>query len=300
MWRHAERKPLLLVCSSDDPAHVAAVCTLASGLQEELCLDVRLAQWAHCSTQASLAELGPVPWFYSQNQEVQRAGGMVLLAWSLEAQQAFLQWKEREGKEERKRSWWRGKVGDKEKDTAWSNALLEDQKDKQKGLWLENAQERSSVMSPLLNATLSSLLAGLHSKSCGQKFGLVCFWGLGCNNHITKDLRGVRRYCLPRDLSSLIHELDLKDGSLGGGVQEVSRGWCCLPRLFSKALSFWLSQRLAQRLAAWLPPTDSEQDGEKSESEHKPHSKSKRRKMKKKGKRGNKQGPFYTHGKVER
>ncbi|KTG42147.1 hypothetical protein cypCar_00033685 [Cyprinus carpio] len=33
VWRSAERRPVLLVCSSDDAAHIAAVCSLASGLQ---------------------------------------------------------------------------------------------------------------------------------------------------------------------------------------------------------------------------------------------------------------------------
>ncbi|KAL0185625.1 hypothetical protein M9458_017295, partial [Cirrhinus mrigala] len=36
-------RPVLLVCSSNDTAHVAAVCGLASGLQGELFMDVRLA-----------------------------------------------------------------------------------------------------------------------------------------------------------------------------------------------------------------------------------------------------------------
>ncbi|XP_036434834.1 interleukin-17 receptor C [Colossoma macropomum] len=274
VWRCAERKPVLLVSSSDDAVHVAAVCALASGLQEELRMDVRLAQWAHCSTQASLAQLGPAPWLYGQCQEVQQAGGVVLLAWSLEAQQAFLQWKEREGKKERENSWWRGKVGDEEKDTAWSN---EQQKDKQKEGWMERAKETSSVTAPVFNATLSSLWSGLHSERCGQGFGLVCFQGLGGSRHIPKELRGVRRYCLPRDLSNLIHELDLKESNPGGGDKKASSGWCCWPCFFSKALSFWLSQRLAQRLEAWLP--QKEQDREKSKLilklSHKPHSKSK-------------------------
>uniref|UniRef100_A0AAR2LY73 SEFIR domain-containing protein n=1 Tax=Pygocentrus nattereri TaxID=42514 RepID=A0AAR2LY73_PYGNA len=292
MWRCAERKPVLLVSSSDDAVHVAAVCALASGLQEELHTDVRLAQWAHCSTHASLAQLGPAPWLYGQCQEVQQAGGVVLLAWSLEAQQAFLQWRESGGKKERENSWWRGKISDEEKDTVWSN---EQHKDKQKEGWMERA---SSVTDPVFNATLSSLWSGLHSERCGQGFGLVCFQDLGGSRHIPKELRGVRRYCLPRDLSSLIHELDLKESSPGGGDKKASRGWCCWPRFFSKALSFWLSHRLAQRLEAWLP--QKKQDREKSKLilklSHKPHGKlkKKKKKLKKKGEKKRK-GPVTVH-----
>ncbi|XP_017561200.1 interleukin-17 receptor C isoform X1 [Pygocentrus nattereri] len=292
VWRCAERKPVLLVSSSDDAVHVAAVCALASGLQEELHTDVRLAQWAHCSTHASLAQLGPAPWLYGQCQEVQQAGGVVLLAWSLEAQQAFLQWRESGGKKERENSWWRGKISDEEKDTVWSN---EQHKDKQKEGWMERA---SSVTDPVFNATLSSLWSGLHSERCGQGFGLVCFQDLGGSRHIPKELRGVRRYCLPRDLSSLIHELDLKESSPGGGDKKASRGWCCWPRFFSKALSFWLSHRLAQRLEAWLP--QKKQDREKSKLilklSHKPHGKlkKKKKKLKKKGEKKRK-GPVTVH-----
>uniref|UniRef100_A0A8B9HTN5 Uncharacterized protein n=1 Tax=Astyanax mexicanus TaxID=7994 RepID=A0A8B9HTN5_ASTMX len=171
-----KRKPVLLVCSSEDVDHVAAMCALASGLQEELRIDVRLAQWALCSTRASLAQLGPAPWLYGQWQEVQQAGGVVL-------------------------------------------ELRE---------------------SPVFNATLSCLWAGLHGKNSCQGFGLVCFRGLGNSCHIPKDLRGIRRFCLPRDLSNLVHELDLRESSPEGGVKEVSSGWCCWPRLFSKALSLCL------------------------------------------------------------
>ncbi|KAI4894074.1 hypothetical protein NFI96_032948 [Prochilodus magdalenae] len=268
MWRSAERKPVLLVSSSDDAVHV---CALASGLQEELRMDVRLPQWAYCSTQASLAELGPVPWVYGQCQEVQQAGGVVLLVWNLEAQQAFFQWKDREGKREKEGSWQRGEIGDEEKDTAW----IIEQINKQKKGWMET-KDMSSVTAQVFIATLSCLWAGLHSENGGQGFGLVCFQGFDGNCHIPKDLRGVRQYCLPRDLSNLIHELDLKESSHAGGVKEAFGGWCCLPRLFSKALSFWLSQRLAQRLETCLPQIDSEQDRENSKLmlklSHKPHS----------------------------
>ncbi|XP_022526491.2 interleukin-17 receptor E [Astyanax mexicanus] len=243
VWRCAERKPVLLVCSSEDVDHVAAMCALASGLQEELRIDVRLAQWALCSTRASLAQLGPAPWLYGQWQEVQQAGGVVLLAWSLEAQQAFLRWRELRECER-----WKGQ---ELKCKDWTKRHLEKQKDAEK--------EMSSITAPVFNATLSCLWAGLHGKNSCQGFGLVCFRGLGNSCHIPKDLRGIRRFCLPRDLSNLVHELDLRESSPEGGVKEVSSGWCCWSRLFSKALSLWLSQRLAQRLEVLLPQIDSKE-----------------------------------------
>ncbi|XP_066499466.1 interleukin-17 receptor E [Hoplias malabaricus] len=248
VWRCAQRKPVLLVCSSDDAAHVAAVCALASGLKEELLMDVRLAQWSLCSTPASLAKLGPAPWLYGQWQEVQRAGGMLLLVWSLDAQQAFLRWKEREGK--------KNIIGNEMKDVMCNYTQ------KKEG-GTETSKDMSSVTAAVLNATLSCLCARLRSEHCSQNFGLVCFQNLGGSCIIPKELRGIRRFCLPQNLSNLIHELDLKETSPGSGNKEVPGGWCCWPRLFSKALSFWLSQKLAQRLEAWLPQTDSNQEREK-------------------------------------
>ncbi|XP_072538320.1 uncharacterized protein [Salminus brasiliensis] len=286
VWRCAERKPVLLVCSSDEAAHVAAMCALASGLQEELRIDVRLAQWALCSTQASLVQLGPAPWLYGQCQEVQQAGGVVLLAWSLEAQQAFLSWRETEEKKQRESNWRKGKAGVEEKNIEWSKTQLEKQKNMEKEGWMMRAKEMSSITAPVFNATLSCLWAGLHGKGCGQGFGLVCFRGLGSSYHIPKDLRGIRRFCLPRDLSNLVHELDLRECGPEGGVKEVSSVWCCWPRLFSKALSVWLSQRLAQRLEPWLPQIDSEKDEVRSKHilklSQKPHSEKKKNKEKKK------------------
>uniref|UniRef100_A0A4W4DMP8 SEFIR domain-containing protein n=1 Tax=Electrophorus electricus TaxID=8005 RepID=A0A4W4DMP8_ELEEL len=247
LWRCAERKPVLLVCSSDDVAHVAAVCALASGLQEELCVDVRLAQWAHSSTQASLAHLGPAPWLYGQCQVVQQAGGMVLVAWSADAQRAFVQW--REGQVDEREHRCSGNLG-REK-----MSKKEEWKEKPREGWVERVRGASSVMAPVFNAALSSLWAGLHSERRGKGFGLVDFQGLGASCYVPKDLRGIRRYCLPRDLCSLIHELDLKECG-PGGVKGTIGGWCCWPRLFSKALSSWLSQRLAQRLEECLSQAD--------------------------------------------
>lgn len=201
-------------------------------------MDVRLAQWAHCSTLTSLAQLGPTPWLYGQCQQVHSVGGMVLIAWSPEAQQTFLRWRERghEGKVD---------LGQKDK------VLLEEWRDKQGPRW---AESQSSITAPVFNASLISMWAGLQSEKRGQGFGLVCFRGLSETRCIPKELRGIRRYCLPRDLSNLIHELDVNVHGPRSRVQNLS-SWCCWPRLLSKGLSFWLSKRLAQRLNAWLPQT---------------------------------------------
>ncbi|XP_062854834.1 interleukin-17 receptor E [Trichomycterus rosablanca] len=233
VWRSAQRKPVLLVCSSDDTTHISTVCALASGLHEELHVDVRLAQWAHCSTQASLAHLGPAPWLYGQCQLVQRAGGMVLVAWSPQAQQAFLKWRDRGG-------------GQNKNEKEWLDTPEE-----------SCAERGCSVTATVFNATLFSLWAGLRSERRGQGFGLVCFRGISGTSRIPKELRGIRRYCLPRDLSNLIHELNLKEHGTGKGVEDRVSGGCCLPRFFSKFLAFWLSQSLARRLDVWLPQTAS-------------------------------------------
>ncbi|KAK3566136.1 hypothetical protein QTP86_027437 [Hemibagrus guttatus] len=244
VWRSAERKPVLLVCSTDETSHISAVCALAYGLQEELRMDVRLAQWAQCSTQTSLAQLGPAPWLYGQCQQVHGVGGMVLIAWSPKAQQTFLQWRAREsgGKAD--------KAGQKHK------TQLEEWSDKQGQKCTES---QSSITAPVFNASLTSMWAGLQSERRGQGFGLVCFRGLSSTRCIPKELRGIRRYCLPRDLSNLIHELDVNVHGPRSRVQNRSK-WCCWPRLFSKGLSFWLSQRLARRLDTWLPRTPSKSD----------------------------------------
>lgn len=206
-------------------------------------MDVRLAQWAHCSTQTSLAQLGPVPWLYGQCQQVHSVGGMVLIAWSPKAQQTFLRWRERQGG---------GKVDIEQKE----KLLLAECRDKR---GQRRPESQSSITAPVFNATLMNMWAGLQSERHGEGFGLVCFRGLCGTRCIPKELRGIRRYCLPRDLSNLIHELDVNVHGPTTKGQNMSI-WCCWPRLFSKGLSFWLSQRLAQRLDAWLPQTPAKPD----------------------------------------
>uniref|UniRef100_A0A8C2L7W3 SEFIR domain-containing protein n=1 Tax=Cyprinus carpio TaxID=7962 RepID=A0A8C2L7W3_CYPCA len=236
VWRSAERRPVLLVCSSDDAAHVAAVCSLASGLQGELLMDVRLAQWG-----SSLAQLGPVPWLYGQCQAVQKAGGLVLIAWSPDAHQAFLR---------RAKSDW--VAGSQFSETGLYSAAEEEEQKCCDGEWMEKPVESSSITAPVLDAALCCLWTGLHSDGHARGFGLVCFQGLNNNSsstYIPKQLRCVPKYCLPKDLSSLIHDLaDSWDGS--GEAQGSGRCW---PRLLSKALSFFMSRQLAPRLEAGLP-----------------------------------------------
>lgn len=228
---------MLLVCSSDDTPHISTVCALASVLHEELHVDVRLAQWAHCSTQTSLAHLGPVPWLYGQCQLVQREGGKVLVAWSPQGQQAFLKWMDQERGQNKKET--------KRQDTPEGS----------------HTESDSSVTASVFNATLASLWAGLHGERRGQGFSIVCFRGISGTSHIPKELRGIRRYCLPRDLSNLIHELELKEH-----VTQRVAGECCLPRFFSKILASWLSQSLVRRLDICLPQTFSVLDMKKNKT----------------------------------
>ncbi|XP_052461217.1 interleukin-17 receptor E [Carassius gibelio] len=231
VWR---RRPVLLVCSSDDAAHISAVCSLASVLQGELSMDVRLAQWA-----SSLAQLGPVPWLYGQCQAVQKAGGLVLIAWSPDALQAFLRLA--------KSDW---VAGSQFSETGLYSAAEEEEQKCSDGEWMEKPAESSSITAPVLNAALCCLWMGLRSDGHARGFGLVCFQRLNnSSTSIPKQLRCVPKYCLSKDLSSLIHDLtDSWDGA--GEAQGSGRCW---PRLLSKAMSFFMSRQLTPRLEAGLP-----------------------------------------------
>ncbi|ROI74335.1 Interleukin-17 receptor E [Anabarilius grahami] len=242
VWWSAERRPVLLVCSSNDTAHITAVCSLASGLQGELYMDVRLAQWMQCHPQFSLAQLGPVPWLYGQCQAVQKAGGLVLIAWSPDALRAYLRWRKSERKAELCKTGLYSAVEEEEEEQLCCDEEC-----------MEKPMESSSITAPVFNAALSCLWTGIRGDCHGRGFGLVCFPSL--NNNITcipKRLRCVRKYCLPKDLPSLINDLT---GSQDGTGKTKGRCW---PRLLSKALSLCVSRQLAPRLEAKLPvPTDS-------------------------------------------
>ncbi|KAK7135223.1 hypothetical protein R3I94_014013 [Phoxinus phoxinus] len=228
VWRSADRRPVLLVCSSNSSPHVSAVCSLASGLQGKLCMDVRLAQWMQCHPQSSLAQLGPVPWLYGQCRAVQKAGGLVLIAWSPDAHRAYLRWRNSEGK-------------------AKFSAVEEEEEEEEEEECMEKPIELSCITAPVFNAALSCLWMGIRNDGSARGFRLVSFQNNNNKTFIPKRLRCVRKYCLPKDLSSLIHDLT------GSNTR-----WRCWPRLLSKALSFFMSRQLAPTLAAKLTvPTDS-------------------------------------------
>lgn len=206
-------------------------------------MDVRLAQWMQCHPQCSPAQLGPVPWLYGQCQAVQKAGGLVLIAWSPDAYRAYLRWRKSERKAELCK-------------TGLYSAAEEEEEEEQLCCdeeCMEKPTESCSITAPVFNAALSCLWTGIRGDCHGRGFGLVCFPSL--NNNITripKQLRCVRKYCLPKDLCSLINDLT---GSQDGSGK--TRGGCW-PRLLSKALSLCVSRQLAPRLEAKLPvPTDS-------------------------------------------
>ncbi|XP_039530765.1 interleukin-17 receptor C [Pimephales promelas] len=231
VWRSADRRPVLLVCSSNGSTHISAVCSLASGLQGVLCMDVRLAQWMQCQPQSSLAQLGPVPWLYGQCRAVQKAGGLVLIVWSPDAHRAYRRWRNSEGKVNF------SAVEEEE----------EEEEEAEEEECMEKPVELSCVTAPVFNAALSCLWMGIRSDGYARGFRLVSFQNNNNNTFIPKRLRCVRKYCLPKDLSSLIHDLT---GS--------TTRWRCWPRLLSKVLSFFVSRQLAPTLAAKLPtPTDS-------------------------------------------
>ncbi|XP_051949796.1 interleukin-17 receptor E-like [Xyrauchen texanus] len=245
VWRSAERRPVLLVCSSDNTAHVTSVCSLASGLQEELFMDVRLAQWVQCRSQASLAQLGPVPWLCGQCHAVQKAGGVVLIAWSPDANQSYLRWRKND-------SVALGNCASKLCKASMNDGvddLCEDEKMCYDEEWMEQRQLTTSITAPVFNAALACLWAGIHSGDHGRGFGLVCFQGLNNNSDIPKHLRCIRKYCLPRNLPSLIHDL----GSSIDGMGKTKGSWRCWSCLVSKARSFLASRQLAPRLEVGLP-----------------------------------------------
>ncbi|KAG7228122.1 hypothetical protein INR49_013405 [Caranx melampygus] len=97
-WLYVQ-KPVLLVCSSEQSAHISAVCALASILQGELHATVQMALWAQTSQRQTgsgtgVADVGPLPWLYGQWENIRKAQGKVLIVWSPEAKMAYEKWKE--------------------------------------------------------------------------------------------------------------------------------------------------------------------------------------------------------------
>ncbi|XP_059189069.1 interleukin-17 receptor C [Centropristis striata] len=266
------QEPVLLVCSSEQTAHVSAVCALASILQGELSAKVHMALWAQSSqTQAGtgVADLGPLPWLYGQWDTVRRAQGKVLIIWSPEATKTYEKWREErknvvknekqmkdyskeevrhekkavEVEEDLKPNGRRmGKCKKEKAGRKKENMKLFDDKE-----W-NNQREPSTVIAPVFRAALACLEGALQECK-GQGVSLVYFQGLCHSRDIPKALRGVPRFCLPQDVRGLIQEL-------GGMRRRTKTGkfrWHCWPRLLSKVLSIWLARQLAQRLQTLLP-----------------------------------------------
>uniref|UniRef100_A0A3P8TC29 SEFIR domain-containing protein n=1 Tax=Amphiprion percula TaxID=161767 RepID=A0A3P8TC29_AMPPE len=264
-WLYIQ-KPLLLVCSSDQPAHVSAVCAFASFLQGELGATVHTALWAQSSqrqvgAEAGVADLGPLPWLYGQWEAVGKAQGKVLIIWSPEAKKTYEKWREKrvnvdansrkeedyrkanekiciEKKEDLKPNERKCKkaAGNKE------SVQLCDGKD-----WCPQ-KEASMVIGPVFTAALACLEGALQ-RGKGQEVAIIYFQGLCHSRDIPKAFRGVPRFCLPQDFWGLIQEL----GEMRRQTKAGKYRWHCWPRLLSKVLSVWLAQRLAQRLQTLLP-----------------------------------------------
>ncbi|CAL8367669.1 unnamed protein product [Lota lota] len=272
-------KPVLLVCSSGQPAHVSAVCALASILQGELCAAVRMALWSQSSDRQSgagagageagpaagngVADLGPLPWLYGEWDAVQRAQGKVLVVWSPEAKKVFdrtteqkTQTERREREGTRKGETKRGKaMDDLEGEEGWKLKQRTLMYGTEKDTLLEEddtsdvSSEGSSITGPVLRATLARLKGLLREPGRSHPVVLISLRGLNHNRDIPDELRGVPRYSLPGDFRGLIQEL----GGIASGPNWEELGCDCWPRLRSKILSLWLARRLSHQLKTWLP-----------------------------------------------
>ncbi|AWP09935.1 putative interleukin-17 receptor E-like [Scophthalmus maximus] len=250
------QKPVLLVFSSEQSAHVSAACALASFLQGELNATVHMALWAQSSqkqtgARTGVADLGPLPWLYGQWENIRKAQGKVLIIWSPEAKTTYEKWEEREtlDKNERKKED-DGKNQDVEEDYKLNGKrLAKCKKAKAAGKeecvrlcddedWYQQT-EPSSVIAPIFAGALA-LLQGSLQQCRGQEVAIVYFQGLGHSRDVPKALRGVPRYCLPQDFSGLIQELGgMRRGTTSDSCPKCSRyGWhssspsdyrhCCL------------------------------------------------------------------------
>ncbi|XP_044067908.1 uncharacterized protein LOC122883385 [Siniperca chuatsi] len=268
------QKPVLLVCSSEQSAHISAVCALASILQGELSAKVNMALWAQSSqTKAGVrngvADLGPLPWLYGQWESVRKAQGKVLIIWSPEAKKTYENWRvERENVDKNVRKTEdcsKAKVRHEtirvevEEDLKQNErSLAKSKKEKAAGKkdcvklcddkdWYSQ-NEPSAVIAPVFTAALACLEGELQGCK-GQGVAFVYFQGLCHSRDIPKAFRGVPRYCLPQDFRGLIQEL-------GGMRRQTKAGKFrrhCWPRLLSKVLSIWLARQLAQKLQTLVP-----------------------------------------------
>ncbi|XP_034446377.1 LOW QUALITY PROTEIN: uncharacterized protein LOC117764585 [Hippoglossus hippoglossus] len=240
------QKEVLLVCSSEQSAHVSAVCALASVLQGELKATVHMALWAtQTGARTGVADVGPLPWLYGQWESMRKAQGRVLIVWSPEAKTTYEKWKARENvdKNEIKKE----KGVDVQEHYELNGRRLGKGKKKERAARKEDCvkdlypqREACSVIAPVFAGALACLQGSL--QQCrGQGVAIVYFQGFGQSRDIPKALRDVPRYCLPQDFRGLIQEL--------GGMQRESKSkGHCWPRLFSKVQSIWLARQLAHRL----------------------------------------------------
>ena len=274
-------KPVLLVCSSGQPAHVSAACALASILQGELCAAVRMALWCQSSDRQAgagagageavpvavagngVADLGPLPWLYGEWDAVQRAQGKVLVVWSPEAKRVFERTEQKTQTERRKQEGtrkgeakWGNTTDDLDREEGWrpkprtltygteKDALLEEED------LSEVSSEGSSITGPVLRATLARLKGVLREPGRSHPVVLISLRGLNHNRDIPDELQGVPRYSLPGDFRGLIQEL----GGIASGPNSWEELGCdCWPRLRSKVLSLWLARRLSHQLKTSLP-----------------------------------------------
>lgn len=253
------QKPALLVCSSEQSAHISAACALASILQGELSATVHMALWALRSqtqdgAQAGVADLGPLPWLYGQWEAVSKEQGKVLIVWSSEAKKVYEKWKEgRESvnKTETRHDSYSGTKEEHEKlrENMVEYSKLKGKRQKDCVQSCEDLQqEPCTVIAPVFMAALACLEAALQ-KCKGQRVAFVYFQSFCHNRDIPKAFRGIPRYCLPQDFRGLLQELGAKPRPIKTGTFSY---WC-LPRLLSKIMSVWLARRLAQKLQTLLP-----------------------------------------------
>ena len=251
------QKEVLLVCSSEQSAHVSAVCALASVLQGELKATVHMALWAtQTGARTGVADVGPLPWLYGQWESMRKAQGRVLIIWSPEAKTTYEKWKQRENVDTNEIKKEKGE--DVQEDYELNGRRLgKGKKKKERAARKEDCvkdlypqREACSVIAPVFAGALACLQGSL--QQCrGQGVAIVYFQGFGQSRDIPKALRDVPRYCLPQNFRGLIQEL--------GGMQRESKSkGHCWPRLFSKVQSVWLARQLAHRLQTLLRRTQGE------------------------------------------
>ncbi|XP_056896840.1 uncharacterized protein LOC130530028 isoform X1 [Takifugu flavidus] len=256
-------KPALLVCSSEQSAHISAVCALASILQGELSATVHMALWALTSqtkdgARAGVADLGPLPWLYGQWEAVVKEQGKVLIVWSSEAKTTYEKWKEQRKKGNKTvmshnnySKFEKAHEKLQENTVEYSKTKRKRQKDPGQSCNDKDSQEEPcTVIAPVFMAALACL-EGAIKKHKGQGVALVYFQGFCHNRDIPKAFRGVPRYCLPQDFRGLLQEL----GATQGPIKTGNFGSHCVPRLLSKVMSVWLARQLAQKLQTLIPQT---------------------------------------------